>query len=553
MKHSLPSRYACLALCLLFTFASLPLLAAHTWLWPLTVIAALLSLVGLNDLRQSHHAVRRNYPILGNIRYLIETIRPEIRQYLIEGDDDKLPFSRSQRSLVYARAKNESAEKAFGTLNDVYKPGFEFISHSMLPVATPDPASFRIAIGGPQCRLPYSASIFNISAMSFGALSANAIAALNQGARLGRFAHDTGEGSISPYHREHGGDLIWEIGSGYFGCRTAQGRFDPQRFAAQARDPQVKMIEIKLSQGAKPGHGGILPGHKVSAEIAATRGVTVGEDCISPAAHSAFRTPLELLQFVATLRELSGGKPVGFKFCLGHPWEFMGIAKAMLATGITPDFIVVDGKEGGTGAAPREFSDNMGVPMREGLMFVHNTLVGLNLRSSIRIGAAGKIVSAFDIASVLAIGADWVNSARGFMFAIGCIQSQSCHTNKCPTGVATQDPLRQRALVVPDKAERVASFHRNTLHALAEMLAAAGLEHPSQLKPKHLARRINTREISLFSDLHQFLKPGELLSGSIESEFYARMWRMARSDSFAPEAGEVVIAKAVHPKEAEPA
>jgi len=553
MKHSLPSRYACLALCLLFTFASLPLLAQHAWLWPLTVVTALLSLVGLNDLRQSHHAVRRNYPILGNIRYLIETIRPEIRQYLIEGDDDKLPFSRSQRSLVYARAKNESAEKAFGTLNDAYKPGFEFISHSMLPVATPDPASFRIAIGGPKCRQPYSASIFNISAMSFGALSANAIAALNQGARLGRFAHDTGEGSISPYHREHGGDLIWEIGSGYFGCRTDDGRFDARRFAAQASDPQVKMIEIKLSQGAKPGHGGILPGHKVSEEIATTRGVRVGEDCISPAAHSAFRTPVELLHFVASLRELSGGKPVGFKFCLGHPWEFMGIAKAMLATGITPDFIVVDGKEGGTGAAPREFSDNMGVPMREGLMFVHNTLVGLNLRSSIRIGAAGKIVSAFDIASALALGADWVNSARGFMFAIGCIQSQSCHTNKCPTGVATQDPLRQRALVVPDKAQRVASFHRNTLHALAEMLAAAGLEHPSELKPKHLARRISTGQISLFSDLHQFLKPGELLSGSIQSEFYARMWRMARSDSFAPETGDGMAAKVVRQEEVEPA
>ncbi|WP_449430271.1 FMN-binding glutamate synthase family protein [Pseudomonas putida] len=548
MKHSLPSRYACLAICLLFTFASLPLLPQHAWLWPLTVVTALLSLVGLNDLRQSHHAVRRNYPILGNIRYLIETIRPEIRQYLIEGDDDKLPFSRSQRSLVYARAKNESAEKAFGTLNDAYKPGFEFISHSMLPVATADPSSFRIAIGGPQCRLPYSASIFNISAMSFGALSANAIAALNRGAHLGRFAHDTGEGSISPYHREHGGDLIWEIGSGYFGCRTEDGRFDPQRFAEQARAAQVKMIEVKLSQGAKPGHGGILPAHKVSAEIAATRGVRIGTDCISPAAHSAFRSPVELLHFIASLRELSGGKPVGFKFCLGHPWEFMGIAKAMLATGITPDFIVVDGKEGGTGAAPREFSDNMGVPMREGLMFVHNTLVGLNLRSSIRIGAAGKIVSAFDIASVLAIGADWVNSARGFMFAIGCIQSQSCHTNKCPTGVATQDPLRQRALVVPDKAERVASFHRNTLHALAEMLAAAGLEHPSQLKPKHLARRISASEIGFFSDLHTFLKPGELLSGAIESEFYARMWRMARSDSFAPDTGEVMVAPAVTAK-----
>ncbi|ROL75941.1 FMN-binding glutamate synthase family protein [Pseudomonas vranovensis] len=554
MKASLPSRYACLVGCLVFSFASLPFVSAHPWLWPFTLISALLSLVGLNDLRQSHHAVRRNYPILGNIRYLIETIRPEIRQYLLEGDDDKLPFSRAQRSLVYARAKNESAEKAFGTLNDVYRPGFEFISHSMLPVETPDPASFRINIGGPQCRQPYSASIFNISAMSFGALSANAIAALNKGAKLGRFAHDTGEGSISPHHREHGGDLIWEIGSGYFGCRTPEGRFDPQRFAEQAGDPQVKMIEVKLSQGAKPGHGGILPGHKVSAEIAATRGVLMGQDCISPAAHSAFRSPVQLLQFIGQLRELSGGKPVGFKFCLGHPWEFMGIAKAMLATGIVPDFIVVDGKEGGTGAAPREFSDNIGVPMREGLMFVHNTLVGLNLRDKIRIGAGGKIVSAFDIASVLAIGADWVNSARGFMFAIGCIQSQSCHTNKCPTGVATQDPLRQRALVVPEKADRVYSFHRNTLHALAEMLAAAGLDHPAELKPKHLVRRISASEIRLFSQLHVFLKPGELLSGSIDSEFYARMWRMARSDSFEPESGEVqAIKPAVRLKQTTPA
>ena len=555
MRLSFPSRYACLAACLTFSLASLPFLATHAWLWPLTLIGTLLSLVGLNDLRQRQHAVRRNYPILGNLRYLIETIRPEIRQYLLEGDDDKLPFSRAQRSLVYARAKNESAEKAFGTLNDVYRPGFEFISHSMLPVNTPDPASFRIAIGGPQCRQPYSASIFNISAMSFGALSANAIGALNKGASLGRFAHDTGEGSISPYHREHGGDLIWEIGSGYFGCRDAHGRFNPQRFAEQARDPQVKMIEIKLSQGAKPGHGGILPGHKVSAEIAATRGVAPGEDCISPAAHSAFSTPVGLLEFVAQLRELSGGKPVGFKFCLGHPWEFMGIAKAMLETGILPDFIVVDGKEGGTGAAPVEFTDHIGVPLREGLLFVHNTLVGLNLRDKIKLGASGKIVSAFDIASVLAIGADWANSARGFMFAIGCIQSQSCHTNQCPTGVATQDPLRQRALVVPDKAERVFSFHRNTLHALAEMLAAAGLEHPSELKPKHLVRRVSASEIRLFSQLHVFLKPGELLSGSIDSEFYARMWRMARSDSFAPQLQDAPVApaNAVRRKQTTPA
>ena len=532
MSLSLLNRYAFFACCVLFTLLSLPWLGAHAWLWPLTLISGLLSLVGVNDLLQTRQAVRRNYPILGNIRYLVEAIRPEIRQYLLEADGDELPFSRAQRSLVYARAKNQGADKPFGTLSDVYRSGFEFIGHSMLPAAHCDPATFRVSVGGPQCSQPYSASVFNISAMSFGSLSANAIRALNQGARLGGFYHDTGEGSISPYHREHGGDLVWELGSGYFGCRDEQGRFDPQRFAEQAANPQVKMIEIKLSQGAKPGHGGILPRHKVTAEISLTRGVPMGQDCISPARHSAFSTPTELLQFIARLRELSGGKPVGFKLCLGHPWEFMGIAKAMLATGILPDFIVIDGKEGGTGAAPLEFTDHIGVPLREGLLFVHNTLVGCGLREHIRLGASGKIVSAFDIASVMALGADWANSARGFMFAIGCIQSQSCHTNKCPTGVATQDPLRQRALVVPDKAQRVFHFHRNTLKALAEMLAAAGLDHPSQLQAKHLVRRMSATEIKLFSQLHVFLKPGELLTGAVSGEFYQRMWRMARADSF---------------------
>ncbi|WP_122740018.1 FMN-binding glutamate synthase family protein [Pseudomonas viridiflava] len=533
MSLSLLSRYAVFVGCVLFTLFSLPLWH-HEWLWPFTLLTAVLSVVGIIDLLQSRHSVRRNYPILGNIRYAVEAIRPEIRQYLLESDSDALPFSRAQRSLVYSRAKNESADKPFGTLIDVYQTGFEFIGHSMRPAPLSDPNSFRVLIGGPQCSQPYSASIFNISAMSFGSLSANAIRALNKGAKLGNFSHDTGEGSISPYHREHGGDLTWELGSGYFGCRTADGRFDPEKFAAQATNPQVRMIEIKMSQGAKPGHGGILPKHKVTQEIADTRGIPMGEDCISPSRHSAFSTPFELMQFIAQLRELSGGKPVGFKFCLGHPWEFMGIAKAMLDTGIYPDFIVVDGTEGGTGAAPVEFTDHMGTPMREALLFVHNTLVGLNLRSQIRLGASGKIVSAFDIASVLAIGADWANSARGFMFAIGCIQSQSCHTNKCPTGVATQDALRQRALVVPDKAERVYNFHRNTLKGLAEMLAAAGLDNPSQLEAKHLVRRMSATEIKLFSQTHVFLQPGQLLNGVQDDSFYSRMWRMARADSFEP-------------------
>ncbi|MFF7710638.1 glutamate synthase-related protein [Pseudomonas sp. NPDC007930] len=531
MSLSLLSRYAFFAGCVLFSLITLPF-DYHPWLWPFTAITTLLSLLGVFDLLQTRHAVRRNYPILGNIRYLIEGIRPEIRQYLLESDEDATPFSRAQRALVYSRAKNEASDKPFGTLMNVYQTGYEFISHSMRPAALSDPESFRVTVGGPLCSQPYSASVFNISAMSFGSLSANAIRALNKGAKLGNFYHDTGEGSISPYHREHGGDLTWELGSGYFGCRTDDGRFDAEKFARQAQDPQVKMIEIKMSQGAKPGHGGILPKHKVTEEIASTRGVPLGVDCVSPSRHSAFNTPLELMHFIAQLRELSGGKPVGFKLCLGHPWEFMGIAKAMLETGILPDFIVVDGAEGGTGAAPVEFTDHLGVPMREGLLFVHNTLVGINLRDKIKLGASGKAISAFDIASAMAIGADWVNAARGFMFAIGCIQSQSCHTNKCPTGVATQDGLRQRALVVPDKAQRVYNFHRSTLKALAEMLAAAGLTHPSQLSARHLVRRMSATEVKLFSQMHVFLKPGELLRGEVSGEFYPRMWKLARAESF---------------------
>lgn len=531
---SLVARYIVFALCVATSLATLPFIWAVHWLWIVALVAGLLSLLGVYDLFQTHHAVRRNYPVIGNIRYLVEEIRPELRQYLLEGDDDKLPYSRAQRSLVYQRAKDVVSEKPFGTLIDVYGDGYEFIGHSTRPALHVDPASFRIEVGGPQCARPYSASVFNISAMSFGALSANAIRALNKGAKQGDFAHDTGEGSISPYHREFGGDLIWEIGSGYFGCRTRDGHFDPEKFATQAASPQVKMIEIKLSQGAKPGHGGILPKGKVSAEIAATRGVGEGEECISPSRHSAFDTPAEMMRFVAQLRELSGGKPVGFKLCLGHAWEFMGMVKAMLETGLAPDFIVVDGAEGGTGAAPVEFIDHIGVPMREGLLFVHNVLVGAGLRDRIRIGAAGKVVSAFDIVSTLAIGADWVNAARAFMFAVGCIQSQSCHTNLCPTGVATQDKLRQRALVVEDKAIRVLNYHRNTMKALGEILASAGLEHPDQLGPHHLARRTGTTEIKLFSQIHYFAKPRELLDGASASEFYRVSWDMARADSFDP-------------------
>jgi len=533
MQHlSLLSRYAVFAVLALFTLVSLPFVGAAGWLWPLTLAAGLLTLLGLHNLTQTRHAVLRNYPVIGNIRYLVEGIRPEIRQYLLESDRERVPFSRDQRALVYRRAKNVGGDKPFGTLVEVYESGYEFIGHSARPVPVPDPKTFRVTIGGPQCKQPYSASIMNISAMSFGSLSANAIRALNRGAKLGDFYHDTGEGSVSPHHREMGGDLVWELGSGYFGCRTQDGRFDPGKFAAVAAEPQIKMIEIKMSQGAKPGHGGILPARKITPEIAATRGVPLGQDCISPAGHGAFQTPVEMMQFIARLRELSGGKPVGFKLCLGHSWEFMGIVKAMLETGNLPDFIVVDGKEGGTGAAPVEFTDHMGVPLREGLLFVHNTLTGAGLRDKIRLGASGKVISAFDIARLLALGADWVNAARGFMFALGCIQSQSCHTNRCPTGVATQDSLRQRALVVPDKAERVYHYQRNTLHALAEMLAAAGVDHPARLGPHHLVRRISATETRLFSKLHYFMKPGALVGGGEVAEFYADNWRIARADSF---------------------
>jgi glutamate synthase domain-containing protein 2 len=526
------SRYTAFVICILLALVGAGLGPFWDGGWVLLVVFGLLTLLGVADLLQTHHSIQRNYPVIGHIRWMVEFVRPEIRQYLIEGDEEAAPFSRAQRSLVYMRAKGHMGEHPFGTLMDAYADGFEFIGHSNHPAPPSDPKSFRITIGGDQCAQPYSASIFNISAMSFGSLSANAIRALNKGAALGGFSHDTGEGSISTYHRENGGDIVWEVASGYFGCRTPEGRFDPVRFAEQAAAEQVKMIEIKLSQGAKPGHGGVLPGPKVTREIAETRGVPIGVDCISPASHSEFSTPLGLMAFIARLREGSGGKPVGFKLCIGHPWEFMGMVKAMRQSGIRPDFIVVDGTEGGTGAAPMEFTDHLGAPMREGLLFVHNTLVGAGLREQIRIGAAGKIVSAFDIASVLAIGADWTNAARGFMFALGCVQSLSCNTNHCPTGVATQDRLRQNALVVPDKAERVRQFHDRTVQALADILAAAGLKHPSELGPHHLSRRTSATQIKQFSEIHTFLKPGELLDGSCEHSFYAENWKLASAERF---------------------
>ena len=534
LPQHFPVRYSVFAACGFAVLLSLFTIVGFGVGWLVFIVALGLCGLGIYDLQQTKRAVLRNYPVIGHFRYILEYIRPEMRQYFVESDSEATPFSRSQRSLVYQRAKGESDKRPFGTQLDVKAIGYEWINHSIAPtvIASHD---FRISIGGDQCSLPYSASIFNISAMSFGALSANAILALNSGAKRGNFAHDTGEGSISEHHRVHGGDLIWEIGSGYFGCRNDDGSFSPAKFAESATQPQVKMIELKLSQGAKPGHGGVLPGPKVTAEIAAARGVSIGVDCISPASHSAFSTPIEMMHFIDKLRTLSGGKPTGFKLCIGHAWEWFAIVKAMQVTGITPDFIVVDGAEGGTGAAPLEFTDHVGSPLQEGLLLVHNTLKGVNLREKIKIGCAGKVVSAFDISRMMALGADWCNSARGFMFSLGCIQAQSCHTGNCPTGVTTQDAHRQQALVVPDKAERVYQYHQKTLEALKEMVQAAGVLHPQDITAFHISQRVSEGEVRLLANVVPRVKAGSLLDDNISDDHkvYKNYWHKVTADSFA--------------------
>ena len=509
------SRFIPWALCIFFTILmALQIQSGHdslgAYLW--FGLFTFLSVIGFQDATQKHHAILRNYPVSGHLRFLFETFRPELRQYLIESDTEKLPFSRNQRALVYQRAKGASDKRPLGTIEDNYKVGMEWLSHTINPVGHVKPESLRVTVGGASCKKPYSISIFNVSAMSFGSLSANAIMALNKGAKMGGFAHDTGEGSVSDYHRRYGGDLIWELGSGYFGCRTAEGNFDPEKFAKVAAEPQIKMIEIKISQGAKPGHGGVLPAAKITPEIAKTRGIPMGVDCNSPAGHSAFTTPLELMQFITQLRELSDGKPVGFKLCIGKIDEWFAIIKAMLETKVVPDFIVVDGGEGGTGAAPVEFVDHVGTPMRDALRLVHMTLIGAGLRDQIKLGVAGKIISAFDIVRACAIGADWCNSARGFMFAIGCIQSRTCHTDLCPTGVATQDAMRQQALNPEDKAHRVFHFHQNTLVSLSELLTAAGFSHPYQLDANVIVRR-NENGVAIPLGHHLLtLQSGDLLT-----------------------------------------
>ncbi len=494
------------------------------------IITLPLSLIGLNDKFQKRHALWRNYPIISHMRWLLEDLRPYLRQYIVEDDLSGTPYNRDQRSLIYARAKGDKDVHPFGTELDVYARDYEWITQSIAP-SKPIEEDLRIKIGGEQCAKPYSASVLNISAMSFGSLGAKAIEALNLGAKQGNFYHDTGEGAISPYHEKHKGDLVWEIGSGYFGCRANDGGFDAEKFKAKATSDQVKMIEIKLSQGAKPGHGGVLPAAKVTQEIADTRGVEVGKTVYSPAGHVTFSTPIELLNWAKELRNLSGGKPVGIKLCVGKPHEVFALMKAMLKTNILLDFIVVDGGEGGTGASPQEFTDHIGMPLREGLIIVRNALVGAGLKRHIKLGASGKVDSAFSIAANCAIGADWCNAARAFMFTVGCVQSMKCHTDKCPTGVATQNALRQRGLVVPDKAERVEKFHKRTIDSLKEVIAAGGFSHTEDLKPEHLYHRKDSIEIMTIDQIHPFLQDNELNEGT-DHEIYKKWWDMADANSF---------------------
>ncbi len=500
-------------------------------LWWAGLLIVPLGVLGSMDYFQTRHSIRRNFPLLGHFRYLLEAVRPEINQYFVESNSDGVPFSRENRSIVYQRSKRELDTLPFGTQKKVDDVGYEWAAHSLAPKHV-DPASLRVVFGGPECKQPYSASILNVSAMSYGSLSKNAVLALNGGAREGGFAHNTGEGGLSPYHLGPGGDLIWQIGTAYFSCRTPDGKFSDSIFKDKAALPQVKMIELKLSQGAKPSHGGILPAAKVSPEIAQIRGVAMGYDVISPPAHAQFSTPTGLLEFIARLRELSGGKPVGFKLCVGKRREFIAIAKAMLKTGIQPDFITVDGGEGGTGAAPLEFSNSVGYPLREGLVFVHNVLVGMGLRKNIRIIASGKVVSGFDLISKFALGADTCNSARAMMLALGCIQALRCNSNKCPTGVASQDPLLTRGLVVENKTVRVANFQRETVRSVADLLGAMGLSHCSEVRPWHITRRTGTTEIKHFGEIYPFLKEGDLLQSEIPKP-YVRAFSASTADSFA--------------------
>ena len=529
MREYNPRRFLYMGFSVVLIIIALFLLMLNDFAWFLLVIIPLAALA-IYDLTQRKKTIPRNFPVLGRIRYIMEFFRPEIHQYFIAGDQAERPFNREVRDVIYQRAKNIADTIPFGTEKDVYEPGAEWINHSLAPTHCHD-IDPRIKIGTTQCKQPYSASRLNISAMSFGALSDHAVLALNKGAKIGEFLHNTGEGGLSDHHLAGGGDITWQIGTGYFGCRTHEGQFDDEKFGIKAKLPNVKMIEIKLSQGAKPAHGGILPAVKVTEEISRIRGVPMGEDVISPPAHSAFSTPEGLLKFVDKLRKLSDGKPVGFKLCIGNRREFMGICKAMLSTKILPDFITVDGAEGGTGASPMEFTDFVGTPLREGLVFVNNCLLGINLRDKIKVFASGKVATGFDIVTKLALGADLCNAARSMMLSLGCIQSQQCNLNTCPTGITTQRKRLKYGLVVDEKKIRVAHFHNRTIHSFLELVGAMGLKHPNDITPHHIMRRIDRNTVKSYADVFEFLEPSALLKDKIPTSF-AQDWKLASAKSF---------------------
>lgn len=494
------------------------------------LVAGILILVGLYDLVQSKHAVLRNFPIVGHLRYIMEFIRPEMQQYFISDNLNERPFNRETRSLVYQRAKGVRDTIPFGSQFDLDRPGYETIYHSMAPTVIP-PEQARIIVGGPQCSKPYHASRLNVSAMSFGALSANAVMALNKGAKAGNFAHNTGEGGLSDHHLWGGGDLIWQLGTANFGARAHDGKLDPVLFKERSHFDVIKMIEIKISQGAKPSHGGILPAAKMTLEIAKIRGVEMGKDCDSPPRNPEFSTPIQLLEFVAKLRELSGGKPVGFKLCLGIRSEFLSICKAMLQTGILPDFITVDGAEGGTGAAPVEFVDSIGTPINDSILYVDNALRGFGVRDKIRVIASGKVATGLDMVSKIALGADLCNSARAMLFALGCIQSLQCNANTCPTGVTTQNPRLERGLVVEDKYKRVANYHKATVHSFLELAGAMGVVHIDDLGPEHIHHRTDYAHTKSYADLYGVCPENALLQEPVP-EFFKRDWLRASTERF---------------------
>lgn len=498
-------------------------------IWPLLVTVPL-TIIGVYDILQKRSTIKRNYPILGHFRYMLESIRPEIQQYFVERFDDGRPFSREQRSVVYQRAKGQLDTLAFGTQHDLDKAGAEWLEHSM-SIPHDLELESRVTVGNKKCSRPYSCSIFNISAMSYGSLSKNAVEALNLGAKLGEFSHNTGEGSISPYHLKHEGDLVWQIGTGYFGCRNPDGTFNADMFKERSNFETVKMIELKISQGAKPGHGGILPASKVNEEVAKIRAVEVGKTVASPPSHSAFNTPIEMMKFIEKLRELSGGKPVGFKLCVGKKDEFFSLCKAMIELDIYPDFITVDGSEGGTGASPLEFTNYLGTPTNDALNFVHNTLIGAGIREHIKLIVSGKIINAFDLIQKFSLGADICNSARGMMFAIGCIQALKCNSNECPAGVATQDPYLYDRLDVQDKAERVARYHKTTLKELNHLAAAAGVESLRDIKKRHIKRKIGPGQVMNYEELFPKVKPNSLIDGSYTGRWKA-IWDESTSARF---------------------